>query len=166
MANFKKNVISTEIDKVINNGFSIDVSGDEAALSNSNYNWDDLNKLKDDLGHSVLEFIGQVNAIITNPQITNSLGDKRPHFEQLVSLFFSDINTFSNKIKDLRVQHEHQYGKVNDINEFDHYNRLAFQYHGLYSELTTLITPTLSELVLTITEITDQANSQNASIAQ
>lgn len=149
---FSKTELNQVIDEAVNSGFVIDDTDHETVLNNSNYSWDDLNKLKDELGQSVLNFIGQVNSIITNPELIASLGDSKDHFSRLVNVFFTDINSFSGKIKALRVQHENQFGKVKNIHEFDHYNRLAIQYHALYSDLTTLITPTLSELVLTISD--------------
>lgn len=150
--NFEKKKINKEIDKAINEGFSIDTSDDASFLKDKEYSWDDLNRLKTELGNSVLDFVGQVNTIITNRTVIYNLGDKKHHFEKLINIFFTDINNFSNKVKDLRVQHEHRTGHVNDINEFNLYNRLAIQYHALFTELSALITPTLSDILLTISE--------------
>jgi len=87
--NFQKKQIAREVNKVIQSGFSIDTSDDEQALKDQPYFWDDLNTLKDELGNSIIEFIGQVNAIITNPEVIQNLGDRKEHFEKLVTTFFS-----------------------------------------------------------------------------
>ena len=145
--------IAKEIDNIIQNGFNIDYSHDEDLLKNFNYSWDDLNKLKEDLGNRIIEFMAQVNTIITNPDIINNLGDKKQHFNKVVELFFSDINNFSHKVRELRVQHEHLTGHIDNLNDFNKYNRIAIQYHFLFSELATLLSPTLADLMATIAEV-------------
>jgi len=145
--------ITKEVNKAINSGFKINTDSDEDFLKNSNYNWDDLNKLKEELGNSIIEFVGQVNVIITNADIIKNLNDRKEHFEKLVVIFFNDINDFSNKVKNIRLEHEHLTGHINNINEFNNYNRLAIQYQALFTELSTLITPTLSELMFIISDV-------------
>lgn len=149
----EKKQITKEINKALSSGFNINTETDEEFLRKSKYNWDDLNKLKDDLGFSIIDFIGQVNVAITNPDIINNLGNQKEHFNKVVNLFFSDINDFSHKVKTIRTEHEHLSGHINNINEFNNYNRIAIQYQALFSELATLITPTLSDLMLTINEV-------------
>lgn len=145
--------IAREIDNVIQNGFNIDASHDGDLLKGENYNWDDLNKLKEDLGNQVLEFIGQVNSVITNPAVIKNLGDKGPQFQKAVELFFADINNFSFKVKEIRGQHESRSGHIDDLNDFNLYNRVAIQYQSLFSELATLVSPTLADIMMTIAEI-------------
>lgn len=145
--------IAKEIDNVIQNGFNIDSSHDEDFLKTSTYTWDDLNQLKQDLGNQIVEFIGQVNTVITNRDIIANLGDKTAHFNKVVELFFSDINNFSFKVKDIRVQHEHLSGHIDNLNDFNNYNRIAIQYQSLFSELATLISPTLADMMLTVSEV-------------
>ena len=149
----QKKQLAKEIDKVIANGFNIDSSNDEEVLKNSDYKWEDLNQLKEDLANKIIEFMVEVNSAITNPLVINNLGTQAPHFNKLIELFYSDINNFSTKVKDIRVQHEDKSGPIKDINDFDVYNRLAIQYQSLFSELATLITPTLSEMMITIADI-------------
>lgn len=155
---FQKKQISREVDKVINSGFSIDMSRDTELLDDKPYDWNDINILKDELGNSIIQFLGQVNSIITNPDVISNLKDKKEHFEKLINIFFTDINDFSHKVKELREQHEGMSGHVKDINEFNNYNRIAITYHSMYNELLSLITPTLSELVLVISEVVPNVN--------
>lgn len=150
---FEKKKIVKEIDAAIKTGFQIDTSNDEDFLKNSDYSWDDLNKLKEDLGIQIIQFMAQVNEIITNPAIIQNLGKQADHFNKAIELFFTDINNFSIKVKDIRLQHEHLAGHINNLSDFNKYNRIAIQYQSLFSELATLITPTLSDIMLTITEI-------------
>lgn len=153
-SNLKPKQITSAVNNALAAGFQINTTGDAAYLDGKNYNWSDLIQLKDQLGGSVVEFLGQVNAIISNPDIINNLGTHKEHFERVVKVFFADIDTFSNKVKDLRVQHEHLSGPVTDLNQFNLYNRLAITYHSLFAELQTLMTPTLSDLVLTVHSLT------------
>lgn len=155
----EKKKLSRELDRVFNNNLVVDDSSDEEFLKKNNYTWDELNTLKEDLAKSVFEFITQVTTIITNSQVMNNLGDKKDHFNKLVNLFFSDINTFSNKVAKLREEHEHLNGAITTLEDFDKYNRIAIHYQALFSELATLITPTLSEIVLTIAEISKSNQS-------
>ncbi len=152
---YQKKKIAVEVGHVARNGFQIDTTQDTAALEKEKYNWDDLTKLKDELGSSILEFVGQVQQIITNKEIINNLGVKKDHFQRLVQVFFSDVNEFSGRFAEIRKEHDGKSGHVNTLTEFNQYNRLAIQYHGLFSELTTLIAPTMSELVLTIAEVAE-----------
>ena len=145
--------IAKEINNVIENGFNIDASHDEDFLKTAGYSWDDLNKLKEELGGKIIEFMGQVNAIITNRDIIANLGDKAQHFNKVTELFFSDINNFSFKVRDIRVQHEQLTGHIDNLNDFNNYNRIAIQYQSLFSELATLLSPTLADLVMTVSEI-------------
>ena len=157
----EKKKMVTEIDRALATGFQINTQGDEAFLSDKAYSWDDLIQLKEELGNSVVQFVGQVSVIIINPEVQAQLGNKRQHFERVVEVFFNDINCFSNKVKELRSQHEHMSGHINDINQFNQYNRIAITYHSMFTELQMLITPTLSDIMLTGSEIIP-TNTQTA----
>lgn len=152
--NLEKKKIAKEIDNALIGNMTLNGLSEEEALRLQNYSWDDLNKLKDDLAARIIDFLGQVNAIVTNLDIIRNLGDKKEHFNKLVNLFFSDINTFSKKVAELRVLHETKFNQISDLEEFDMYNRIAIMYQSLFSELATLITPTLSEIVLLISDVT------------
>lgn len=158
----KQKQITKEVNKALTNGFSINTESDEEFLKNSNFSWDDLNTLKDELGKNILEFVVNVTSIINNKEIINNLNDKRDYFNKLVALFFSDINDFSNKIKSLREQHEHLTGHINNINDFNIYNRIAINYQALFSELATLITPIISDIILTVSELVVEQNTKDS----
>lgn len=161
----KKQIIKA-IDNAVQNGFSIDTSHDEDFLKNSNYSWDDLNKLKEDLGTYIIQFMAQVNEVITNPVIIKNLGAEAEHFNKVIELFFTDINNFSMKVKDIRAQHEHLTGAINNLSDFNNYNRIAIQYQSLFSELATLITPTLSDMMLIVANIVPVNVTQSASVPE
>lgn len=143
-----KRTILKEVEKAVNKDFNM--VGDDSDVNLSDYSWDDLNSLKTELGNAILEFIQQVNSVISNREVIATLGSKLPYFEKLVTTFFSDINEFSSKIAKIRVKHEDMSGPILSIDEYDLYNRLSIGYHSLYVELTTLVPPTLSEIILTI----------------
>lgn len=153
---FKRTPAAMLVSSAVNQ-ISRDASGDQGIMDQENFNWDDLNKLKEELGNSILDFCGQVNAMAKNPEVVNNLGSKRDHFFKLVQLFFQDVQNFSSKVADLRVQHEHLSGHVSDLDGYNAYNRIAITYHSLYTELSTLVSPTLSDLVLTVSEISKPA---------
>ena len=154
----KKNTLTSEINRIVSQGMTADTGNDAAALQDLTFSWDDLNTLKDDLGNTVLGFMGEVQKILTNTEVIAKLGGERAHFEKLVAVFFNDLTAFSGKIKDLRVQHEHRTGRITDLDGFNLYNRLSITYHSLYEELSMLMAPTLSDLVLTISKVTAAPN--------
>lgn len=139
---FKQKQLTKAINDVIKNDFQIVTDDDASLLTDSKFYWDDLTKLKDDLGEHILSFVAQVNSIVTKKEVINNLKDQLAYFNKLVLVFFSDIQEFSGKVRDLRLQHEGKTGPVNDITEFDTYNRIAIMYQSYYNELTALVTPT------------------------
>lgn len=155
--NLNPKKLSQAVNRASTSGFSIDTSKDGELLEGQNYNWNDLNSLKDELGRGVLEFVGQVKLMLDNPDIVKNLGDQTKHFSQTVDIFFKDITDFSEKIKAIRLQHENFSGPVTNLNQLSLYNRLAMNYHSLCNELTILVGPTISELVLTVSKVTDQS---------
>jgi len=156
----KKSKSNLEIEKAINEGFTVNTDNDLDLLGKQNYNWDDLNKLKDELGQSILEFVFQVNSIITNKDVIDNLGNRAEDFNKTVNLFFTDVNYLSNRVKELRAEHEHRSGPITDFNDFSGYNKVAFSYQYLFSEFNSLITPTISDLVLTVAEISAQQKEE------
>lgn len=158
--NLNPKKLSVAVSRAGSTGFSVDTSHDNEFLEGQNYSWDDLRKLKDELGAGVLEFVGQVNQMLQNPDIVNNLGEQTKHFSDTVEIFFKDITGFSEKIRVVREQHEHLSGPVTDLNQLSLYNRLAMNYHSLCSELTILVGPTISELILTVSKAVDLASLQ------
>ena len=158
--NLKKKKLSSDIGKMLDGELTIDTSDDASFLENNKYNWSELDGLKESLGANLLEFVQEVYTVINNPEVQANLGDKRGHFEHVVNIFFSDVNQFSHKVKALRLTHEGKSGPIVSLEEFNQYNRTAIQYHSLFSELNTLVTPTLADLVLTISEIVPNKPAQ------
>jgi len=165
-ANLKKSKLSQEVNKAINEGFSFNTLSDTDLLKQSNYSWDDLTNLKTELGNSVLEFVSQVTGVISQKEIIDNLKENLNSFNNVVKVFFSDINEFSDKVKHLRLQHEGRTGPIVDLDEYNLYNRLAISYHSLYSELNMLITPTLGELMVLVTESVNNQQAKEKEITE
>lgn len=142
-ANFKKNQLSETVSDILDGDINYT---DDATLSN--YNWDDLNKLREELGQSIMTFVSGVSDVITNKDIVDNLGPDVSSFNKAVNTFFSDVNDFSNKVGKLRVTHESRSGIISNPSEFDEYNRVAIQYHSLFNELSVLVTPSITEIML------------------
>ena len=152
--NLKKSQIAAGVAQAIQGAMAKSIPSDQDLLADKSFSWDDLNQLKTELGGSVMDFMQQVNGIVANQQIIANLGDRTKHFQRLIQVFYDDLGAFSSKVKTLREQHEHRSGPLKDLSEFNQYNRLAIEYHNLYGELTMLMTPTLSDLMITISEVT------------
>ena len=155
--NLKPKKLSVAVHRAGTTGFEVDTSNDTDLFSGENYNWNDLLTLKDELGNGVLEFVRQVTSLVQNQDIISNLKDKSTHFYQTVELFFKDITDFSEKVKQNRILHEHKSGPVSDMDDFNLYNRVTMNYHSLCNELTILVTPTVSELMITVSEIVNES---------
>lgn len=153
--NPNKKKLAQAVENVVNDEeVIIDLEDDESFLAKNPVDWDDLNKLKDDLGSTIMNFVFEIKSTIENPQVVNNLGERAPEFQKLVKLFFSDINSFSNQVKSTRLEHETREGRITSLEDYNTYNRLAITYHNLYMELVSLTSPTMSAIVLLISDIT------------
>lgn len=153
--NPNKKKLAQAVENVVNDEeVIIDLEDDESFLAKNPVDWDDLNKLKDDLGNTIMNFVFEIKSTIENPQVVNNLGERAPEFQKLVKLFFSDINSFSNQVKSTRLEHETREGRITSLEDYNTYNRLAITYHNLYMELVSLTSPTMSAIVLLISDIT------------
>lgn len=153
----KPNKLSVAVARAGKTGFEVDTSHDQELFSAQNYNWDDLTALKNELGQGVLEFTGQVTQLVQNKEITNNLGSDTAHFAATVDLFFKEVTEFSDRIRVNREQHENKSGPLASMDEFNTYNRIAMTYHTLCNELTILITPIVSELMIITAKVVDRA---------
>lgn len=126
------------------------------------YQWDDLNTLKDSLGSNIMDFISQVNSLIISPTVISNLKDRKPEFDKLVQVFYSDVSAFSKDVAIIRTKHENKTGAIQTGEDFDEYNRLAIEYHNLFTELSSLVTPTLSSLMVLLSELEQPAQDTEA----
>ena len=161
--NLKMKPLAAKVTRAVRGDMQTDISEDESLMEEESYNWDELNELRDDLGKGIMSFVFQVKSVIEQPDVINNLGDMADEFSQVTSLFFNDINDFSMRVKENRMLHDGKSGKVTDLTDFNTYNRCAMMYHSLFSELSALVTPTLSKLMLIISEIVDTSKSNAAS---
>ena len=140
----KKNTLTKDIEE----SFYVDTTEDKNLLQEKAFNWDDLNKLKDEISQAVITFMLEVQKVLSREDIVKLLKEEdQVKLAKLVQLFYNDLNLFSEKIQEARSQHEHKSGPIEDMKDFDLYNRLAIQYHALFSELNSLVTPTIAEMI-------------------
>lgn len=158
----KPNKLSLAVSRAGQTGFEVDTSHDNELFGEGSYSWDDLNRLKDELGHGVLEFTAQVSQLAQNTDITKNLGEDTKHFADTVNLFFKEITDFSDRIRINREQHEHKTGRIGSMDELNTYNRLAMSYHTLCNELTILVSPIVSELMLITAKVVDRSRLAEA----
>lgn len=137
--------------------FEVDTSDDLSFLTEGNFNWDDLNTLCTELGNSVLEFVGQVRSVTLNQQVIDNLGDNTLKFTNAVNQFFNDIQEFSKDVEKLRLSHQGLTGPIADMDSYNRYNHMAMQYHTLFTELSGLVSPTISVIMIVISEIVSTA---------
>lgn len=152
----KKKLAKAVKSVVDNEEVIVDIEDDETFLANNPVSWSDLDKLKDDLGNTIMNLVFEIKSTIENPQVVNNLGEKADEFKSLVTLFFSDVNDFSNQVKTARSEHEGRSGRITTLEDYNTYNRLAITYHNLYMELISLTSPTMSAIVLMIADITSE----------
>lgn len=138
--------LNKEINKIVNNNFQV-VTDDTAIENNITSTWDDLISLKNSIAEQIMQFVGSVQAISSNAQLIALIEDKE-HFNKLLRVFFQDVNDYTAKFKDLRLQHEHRTGKISSIEEFEQFNKLAFTYYALSEELLTVITPVVTDIIV------------------
>lgn len=153
--NLSPKKISEAVSRATLSGFEADLSNDAAILQQENYSWDDLNKLREEVATSVMDFVTQVAELSSNKSIINNLGARLKEFTDTVTLFFKDMAEFGERVKAIRLKHEHLSGPITDMVSYNNYNSIAFEYHTLCNELAILVTPTMSQLVLITSEAID-----------
>lgn len=138
------------INRMIEGTIHADDSGDEDFFAKDPSSWEELNELRQALAEGVLTFTMQVESMVNNPIVSEVLQDKKPEFDRLVQTFMSDTQEFSSKVAQLRAEHEHLSGKITNIDDFGKFNRIALRYENAKDELSVLLAPTISEMVLLI----------------
>lgn len=133
----------------------VDIEDDLDFLKDSDYKWEDLSDLFQDLSLAIQEFIGSVNSIIGNQHIIGNLGANEARFAKLVEQFFNDLEEYSVSVAAIKRNHENKSGQLESLEEFDEYNRLAIEYHHLFEQLQALISPTLSAIMVIVTDATE-----------
>lgn len=133
--------------------FTIDTSGDEDFLKKENFNWDDIEKFRSEVAEATMGFVTEIAGLVSNPAIVNNLGELKDHFNQTAGQFFEDMEDFSKKVSKIRKRHESLSGPVTSVDDYTTYNRLALEYNTLFEELTTLVAPTMGELIVTAASV-------------
>ncbi len=162
--NLSPKKISEAVSRATLSGFEVDLSNDAAIFEQENYNWDELNKLREEVSINVMGFVSQVAELTGNQSIVTNLGSRLKEFTDTVTLFFKDMGEFAERVKAIRMKHEHLSGPITDMASYNKYNTIAFEYHTLCNELAILVTPTLSQLVLITSEALDHTKQNDAPV--
>lgn len=149
----KKTSIAKATRKVAQEMIEIDSDVNKNLIDTFTETWDDLTKMKDELAHSVIDFIQQVHSIIDNPTVQQVIGDRKSELDKLYNVFRSDIEEISSRIAGIRVKHESKSGRMTSLEEMTEYSRIFMEYQTIFTELQALLTPTLSSMVLLIDEV-------------
>lgn len=149
----KKTSIAKATRKVAQEMIEIDSDVNKNLIDTFTETWDDLTKMKDELAHSVIDFIQQVHSIIDNPTVQQVIGDRKSELDKLYNVFRSDIEEISSRIAGICVKHESKSGRMTSLEEMTEYSRIFMEYQTIFTELQALLTPTLSSMVLLIDEV-------------
>lgn len=153
----KKTAIDRAIDTMVNDSIRVNKSSDFDMLNNISETWDDLQNIKNTIAMGVLEFVTQIEQITGTTVIMANLGANENRFRRLENVFYTDLNGFTLKVQELRQEHDHRSGPITSMDDLVIYNRLALEYASLNQQLTTLIAPTITEMILLVNEIVPTA---------
>lgn len=131
----------------------VDSTRDTKALEENTEGWDDLSVLKDELAHTLLSFVIDIERITSSPEVLQALGERTAEFNKTLDVFYNDINRFSNTIEELRLQHIGLTGGVTTIEDLNLFTRLSMGYQTLQIELQSLLGPTMANIVLMLHEV-------------
>lgn len=137
------------------NQLSVDTSEDDKFLNSLPETWDDLNEMKNDTAHAVLEFVMQVEGIGQQQIVIQNLGQHTAEYQKLLTVFYTDIDSFTKSVETLRLQHEGRTGRILSMDDLNLYNQLGMEYAVLNQKLMTLIGPTITSLILIVNEVTE-----------
>ena len=130
----------------------VDKSHDGDFFKDEKTTWDELTQLKDEIGRTIVEFTCNLGMVINNKPVLDCLGEDRPGFEKAVAVLLSDIQNFSGKVKEVRLQHEGKSGVINNVDDYNTYINLSMQYNTLYTEIMLVISPSVTDIMMKLSE--------------
>lgn len=144
---------------------TVNTDGDTDALNTLTETWDQLQSMKDTMAAGVLQFVTQVEEITNTPVIMSNLGALETEFRRHEEVFYRDIDGFTKKMQELRLQHENRTGPITSMADLTLYNNLAMEYAALNSQLMNLIGPTIASMIMIVNETVPTASAaQNNNI--
>lgn len=157
---FKKKSLVGAVEE-INSGIVIDETDDLSYLEKENFRWEDLEMLRTEIGTALASFSSQIYASVVNEQLISNLGERREEFDRTINLLISDIQEFSKKVSRLSNAHKGKEGKICNLEEYGIYNRCSMEYNSSFIELTQLVTPSISKLMLLTAEVIDSLKEKS-----
>lgn len=126
---------------------------DKDLLENSQMSWDDLNNLKENVGHEIMKLTVRISTLIGQRDfVTRIPVEHRSRVAVVVETIMSDLEHYSSMFKRIRNKHEHRSGKFQTIEEFEEFNAVSMEYLNLGTQLMSVLAPLFSELTLLIPE--------------
>jgi len=159
MDKIEKRKINKELDKLFNKGIEF-IDEQEKLIKESDFYWEDLTKMREEIGYSMLEFANNVRETLSNKDIIDNLDEYKDHFNKLVLQIFHDLNIVSNKVAEISLKHENKVGKIETEEDYNLYNKISYEYHLIFSELTALLGPSMTDLVVTTMAILDKVKAK------
>ena len=143
---------------------SVNSDGDAGLLNSLTETWDHLQNLKNEMAAGVLEFVGQVEEITNSQVIMQNLGQHETEFKKLLQVFYTDIDGFTRKMQEVRLQHEHRSGPIVSMNDLTLYNNLSMEYGLLNEQLMSLIGPTITNMIVIVHEAAPMSQAPNNNV--
>lgn len=166
--NSEKNVFkkaNEALDKAVSEAYHTDESSINFEIDHSKYSWDNTQKLRQDIVDSVMKFVVQVQTLVTAQEVTEYLSQESlDKLNKVAMVFFKDIENFSVRMTNIYDRHKDLHGQINGMAEFDEYNRIAIEYHTLYTELGSLVPPAVAEMMLIVHEAQMNREAQDTSV--
>lgn len=140
-----------------------DTTNDFDFIKDENYNWDDLRTLNSEINREMTELHGSVISVIANPNVivASMRKGRADEYSKLVDIFFDDMLEISTKLNNLLSEHQHLGGLIEDLDDFDSYNRIAISYHNLHSEALSVMGPNSAALTEMVTELMEGLNPED-----
>ena len=142
----------SQMSKALSN-LRVNTDNDKDFLANHNFDWSDLMKFQSEMNSYILEFVVQANRIAANKELIAKLGDQKADFQRYMTTFYSDVDAFTRRTEALYKRVPKTSGKIETMDEYGLYNQIGIEHHTLMSDLTSIVAPTLTQVVMILSSI-------------
>lgn len=129
----------------------VSTEDDKELLDNSGMSWDDLNQLKENVGHEIMKLTVRMSMMIGRKDFASKIPvEHRSRAATIVSTIADDIEHYSSLFKKIREKHEDRSGPFNSIDDFEMFNVISMEYMNLTTQMLAVLSPLFGELTLLI----------------